>query len=158
MPVSKRRKPKPQRLTKGMPPRAADAHFRQLAQMDGTTYTNDQVEYRPTDHTVRDQNPFTIAWDTAAETDSLVYAEGVVWRDETGWRSHAWCMTSDGAPVEVTAGFDDVRTYKGWEIPTEDAVTINGGTDAPTQSILATGLANGGAQYAEMLTRITRKR
>lgn len=155
MPVSKRRKPKRHLPPNAMPRFEARAHFKQLAQMDGTTFT---LDGRVIADAAEATTPFTNAW-IHADATGIEYAEGVVWRDDTGWIAHAWCVeTRDGADVivEVTDGFDAATQYKGWVLDRADAIKMNGGPEAspPTRSILETGLSRGGGQYTDLMGRL----
>lgn len=158
MPVSKRRKPKKHLPPNAMPRYEAKAHFKQLAQMDGETFP---VETRTIADAAPATTPFANAWVHAHATDTE-YAEGVVWRDDKGWVTHAWCVdTSQDTHrvVEVTEGFDQATKYKGWILNPKDAETMNGGPDAPapTSSILETGLSRGGGKYTDLMGRLTKK-
>lgn len=156
MPVSKRRKPKRHLPPNAMTAREADAHFRHLAQMDGTVYA---VEDRVVADAA-DGPAFTNAW-VHANATGLTYAEGVAWRDDTGWVAHAWCLDTTATPpvvVEVTDGFDTATQYKGWAMDTEDVHTMNGGPDAPapTRSLLARGLTRGG-KHADLIKQLSKR-
>lgn len=155
MPVSKRRKPKRHLAPHAMHPNEAKAHFRQLAQMDGKTFSLDGRLVL----TGGTESPFANAWKHAQATGSE-YAEGVVWRDETGWSAHAWCVqTLDGTEVvvEVSDGFEQATKYKGWVLDAEDIKTINLSGQAPTRSLLEGGLARGGNNYDAIVQRMSKR-
>lgn len=158
MPVSKRRKPKRQLPPNAMPLTEAKAHFRQLAQMDGQNFS---LDGRVIADAAPAATPFANAWVHADET-GLDYAEGVVWRDDTGWIAHAWCVTGkDGEQtiVEVTDGFDAATKYKGWVLDADDAHKMNGGPGAPAPkiSVITSGLSRGGGKYTDLMGRLKRK-
>jgi hypothetical protein len=158
MPTSKRRKPKKRLPVNAMSRTEAAAHFKQLAHMDGTTF---DVEARTVESAAPASTPFSNAW-SYAHANGLDYAEGVVWRDDTGWVSHAWCVRVRAGVtyiVEVTDGFAAATKYKGWVLEPKDAHTINGGPDAPapTSSVVESGLRRGGGNYTDLMGRLTRR-
>lgn len=151
MAVSKRRKPKRLLPPHVMPRYQAVAHFKQLAQMDGVVFPS---VHRIVEPTGPQQTAFANAWHHA-RAHGLDYAEGVVWRDDTGWLAHAWCVTSTGHVVEVTEGFTAASGYKGWVLDRGHAETIIG-DDAPARPVIETGLSLAGHRWTDLIQQISK--
>ena len=97
-------------------------------------------------------NPWAHAWDYAVAT-GLGYAEGVAYLNNT-WRAHAWCVTEDGAVIEVRDGFGDATEYRGWQMDTNAVAAVLLTTGQPlTHSFLCAALNTGKDHWKQVLDR-----
>lgn len=95
---------------------------------------------------------WTNAW-AYAEAHGLDYAEGIALMPN-GWHAHAWCVTTEGAVVEPTQGYDHATEYRGWVLNPEGRHAINVLHDGdPRTSFLESGLGSGIVTWEQIRER-----
>lgn len=97
---------------------------------------------------------WTNAW-IYSEATGLGYAEGVALMPN-GWHAHAWCVTTDGAVIEPTLGYDHATEYRGWCLNLEGVHAVRALLDeGPRTSFLESGLGSGVATWEQIRDRFT---
>lgn len=140
--------PSPAAKDFGGHPAAARASFVALAETEGHLFP-----------AIKGYEPFgppvecwTNAW-AYAQATGLGYAEGVA-RMPDGWHAHAWCVTTDGAVIEPTLGYDRATEYRGWQLNIDGIAAVRALIDeAPRTSFLEAGLASGVADWEQIRDR-----